>query len=112
MKWFRYIGFIIISLGLGACSTWHSANDAWVGPDKVKHFAVSAGLSAAAAQSLHGNHMPPSHRATAAIGFSVSMGLGKELYDARAQGSGFSWKDLAYDVGGAIAGYQLYRLAH
>lgn len=106
------IVLVVLSLGLGACSTWHTANDAWVGQDKIKHFAVSAGLSAAAAQSLHGNNMPKSNRAHAAIGFSVSVGLGKELYDARAQGSGFSWKDLAYDVGGAIAGYQLYRLAH
>lgn len=56
-----------MSVGLGACNTWHTANDSWLGQDKAKHFAVSAGLSAAAAQSLHGNNMPQSHRAHAAL---------------------------------------------
>ncbi|MGP4871521.1 hypothetical protein ACTXQV_05590, partial [Klebsiella pneumoniae] len=51
---------------------------------------------------------------SAAIGlmFSVSLGASKELWDSRPAGSGWSWKDFAWDVAGATTGYAVWQLAH
>ncbi len=42
--------------------------------------------------------------------FSVSLGASKELWDSRPEGSGWSWKDLAWDVAGASTGYTVWQL--
>ena len=79
---------VIASLMLTGCS--HMANDAWSGQDKAQHFLASAiGLM-----------------------FSVSLGASKELWDSRPAGSGWSWKDFAWDVAGATTGYAVWQLAH
>jgi len=38
------------------------------------------------------------------------LGAAKEAYDSRAAGSGWSWKDFAWDGLGAAAGYSLLYL--
>ncbi|MGX8847200.1 hypothetical protein ACWWJ2_19055, partial [Pseudomonas aeruginosa] len=45
------------------------------------------------------------------LSFSLAFGVGKEFYDSRSAGSGWSWKDLAWDLAGAAAGYGLYQAA-
>ncbi len=44
--------------------------------------------------------------------FSLSFGVGKEWFDSRHDGSGWSWKDLAWDVAGASSGIALWNLSH
>lgn len=101
----------VLCLANSACSSMHMANDAWTGQDKAKHFAVSAALGAmashAAAQQTHHS----SKQAAIGIGLTLSIGAGKELHDGRRGGSGFSWRDMAYNTAGALVGYQLYRLS-
>ncbi len=62
------------------------------------------------------HHLPCgySRDRSAAIGlmFSVSLGASKELWDSRPAGSGWSWKDFAWDVAGATTGYAVWQLAH
>ncbi|ALS13723.1 hypothetical protein AOU28_20060 [Pseudomonas aeruginosa] len=70
---------------LGGCS--HFAEDDWLGEDR------------GARQARFG------------LSFSLAFGVGKELYDSRSAGSGWSWKDLAWDLAGAAAGYGLYQAA-
>ena len=43
--------------------------------------------------------------------FAVSLGATKELWDSRPAGSGWSWKDLAWDLAGATTGYALWQMA-
>ena len=90
-----------------ACT--HMANDSWTGKDKAQHFLASAAL--AAAGTAYGEHQNWSDAKCRNFGllFSIGIGAGKELYDSRQGGSGWSWKDFAWDVAGAITGYSLYQ---
>ena len=98
--------FILTSvLLLSGCS--HMANDSWSGQDKAQHFIASAG-------NEYAQHQGNSRDRSAVIGlmFSVSLGASKELWDSRPAGSGWSWKDFAWDVAGASTGYAVWQLAH
>lgn len=84
------------------------ANDSWSGQDKAQHFIASAMLSAA------GNEYAQHQGMSSDLGlmFSVGLGASKELWDSRLEGSGWSWKDFAWDVAGASTGYTIWQLAH
>lgn len=90
----------------------HVAEDRWTGKDKAEHFFASAAL--AAAGSEYGDHQHLSTRQSSTIGvmFSLSFGVGKEWFDSRHDGSGWSWKDLAWDVAGVSSGIALWNLSH
>lgn len=94
---------------LSGCS--HMAQDQWSGQDKAQHFIASAILSAAGNE--YGQHQGWSDSRSANFGFlfSVSLGATKELWDSRATGSGWSWKDFTWDVAGAATGYAIWQLA-
>lgn len=103
--------FILASiLTLSGCS--HMANDNWSGQDKAQHFIASAMLTAAGNE--YAQHQGNSADRSAAIGFmfSISLGASKELWDSRPIGSGWSWKDFAWDVAGASTGYAVWQMAH
>ena len=85
---------------LGGCS--HFAEDDWLGEDKALHFASSA---------AHDRGLRGARQARFGLSFSLAFGVGKEFYDSRSAGSGWSWKDLAWDLAGAAAGYGLYQAA-
>ena len=89
------------------------AQDSWSGQDKAQHFIASAMLSAAGNEYAQ-QHQGISRDHSAMIGFmfSVSLGASKELWDSRPAGSGWSWKDFAWDVAGATTGYTLWQMAH
>jgi putative lipoprotein len=77
--------------------------DPWLGPDKALHFGVStvlaSGSYAGAALLLD----PPWQRALVAAGFTLSVGAGKELYDATGHGDA-SWRDFTWDAIGCAVG--------
>ena len=74
------------------------ANDSWSGQDKAQHFIASAMLSAAGNEYSQHQGMSRDRSAMFGLMFSVSLGASKELWDSRPEGSGWSWKDLAWDV--------------
>lgn len=90
----------------------HFANDSWTGKDKAEHFVSSAVL--AAAGSAYGKHQGWNDARSRSFGllFSIGLGAGKEFYDSREAGTGWSWKDFAWDVTGAAAGYGAYQALH
>ncbi|EMH4162437.1 YfiM family lipoprotein [Pluralibacter gergoviae] len=100
---------ILFSVVLTGCS--HMAKDSWSGQDKAQHFIASAML--AAAGNEYAQHQGISRDRSGAYGlmFSISLGAGKELWDSRPAGTGWSWKDFTWDVAGAAAGYSLWQLA-
>ncbi len=105
----RYLLLCCILPLTGCCS--HMANDGWSGQDKAQHFIASALLSAAGNEVAQ--HQGISRDRSAAIGvmLSLSLGASKELWDSRSEGSGWSWKDFAWDVAGATTGYSVWQLA-
>lgn len=80
--------------------------DPWWGRDKALHFGLSAGLAAGGygAASLFLDERW--HRAAVGAGFALSLGAGKELYDASSGGDA-SAKDLTWDVAGTAVGIGL-----
>ncbi|MEO3739360.1 putative lipoprotein [Kosakonia oryzendophytica] len=97
------------SLLLTGCS--HMANDNWSGQDKAQHFLGSAMLSAAGNEVAQHQGISRDRSAIFGLMFSVSLGASKELWDSRPAGSGWSWKDFAWDVAGATTGYTVWQLA-
>src|SRR5437868_7334502 len=75
----------------------------WLAADKELHFAGS--LAIAASLRVEGQ------RRGRAVALSFGVGVAKEIYDAalkpRRMGRGASWKDLAADLAGALAGVAL-----
>ncbi|PYG46275.1 putative lipoprotein [Pantoea sp. AG1095] len=89
----------------------HVAQDNWTGKDKAQHYFSSAVLAAAGSEiSQHQNHSRGQNLRFGFL-FSFSFGVGKELYDSRSAGSGWSWKDLSWDVAGAASGIALWNLS-
>ena len=78
------------------------ANDNWSGQDKAQHFIASAMLSAAGNEYSQHQGMSRDRSAMFGLMFSVSLGASKELWDSRPEGSGWSWKDFAWDIAGAV----------
>ena len=81
-------------------------NDQWLGKDKFDHFTGSAflvGLGYFAARKELNRSVPASQNA--AVGFSLSIGIGKELYDKFSKKGTPSYKDLIADLLGCSAAF-------
>lgn len=78
------------------------ARDAWLAPDKVKHFLVSAFIQGVGYGALRTTGMPHGAALAAATAGTVAVGVARELHDRRTKGA-FSARDLAWDVAGAAA---------
>jgi putative lipoprotein len=79
--------------------------DKWFARDKAEHLAVSAflsGVSCSIFRDFYYNKEKSSVGLSAILTFSA--GLGKELYDTRAPGGKFSYKDLVADALGIAVG--------
>lgn len=79
------------------------ASDDWLGPDKALHFTASLTLAQASYGASAFVFERPRDRVFAAAGFTLSLGVGKELVDLVGHGDP-SWKDLGWDLAGAAVG--------
>jgi uncharacterized protein YfiM (DUF2279 family) len=82
--------------------------DRWFAADKAKHFVVSAAIQSAAHTVWRANGRDYRAAAWQAAAVTMSLGVGKELWD-RHQGRPFSWKDLGADAAGTGTGAVLIR---
>ncbi|MEA1064269.1 YfiM family lipoprotein [Apirhabdus apintestini] len=105
----RALALLVVILLTNGCS--HAANDDWYGKDKAQHFMLSAIAYAAGHEMVNKRPVSTGRSVQAGFLFSLSLGAGKELWDSRAAGSGWSWYDLAWDIAGASAGYAIWQLA-
>ncbi|PKH21934.1 hypothetical protein CIG19_15465 [Enterobacterales bacterium CwR94] len=101
-------GIIVLLLCCSGCA--HQSDDAWTGKDKAQHFIGSAIITAAAIEYGDKQHWRTRDSNAFGLMFSLSLGAGKELYDSRPTGSGWSWKDFAWDVAGAATGFALWNI--
>ncbi len=75
--------------------------DAWLAPDKGKHFLGSLMLTVFTARALHQEFGVSDRRSRRiGVGVSLSLGLIKEMRDRRQPGNHFCWKDLLANLGG------------
>ncbi|MBK4716614.1 MULTISPECIES: YfiM family lipoprotein [Tenebrionibacter/Tenebrionicola group] len=103
--------FLIACLLLTGCTALHTAQDSWSGQDKAQHFIASAIFSAAGNEYGQRHGMSRDRSAGFGFIFSISAGAGKEWWDSRPGGTGWSWKDFIWDIAGASTGYAIWQLS-
>lgn len=86
------------------CASFHRPGDSWWGPDKARHFAVSAALAAGTAYAVARDEGSDADAVAAGFALASGAGTAKELYDLRAKRTYFSGKDLVWDLLGGLAG--------
>lgn len=83
-------------------------SDSWFGRDKVHHFITSAFLSGVGYYLLHEEQKYSNNFSQrGGFGFSISLGLAKEVRDGFQPQNAFSVKDLIADILGTIVGIAL-----
>ena len=87
------------------CAGFRTCNDAWLGPDKAKHFA--AGFVIGAGGALAARNLGTEEAAAIGCTTAMAAGFGKEAYDLRIKGTCWSWRDVFWDFLGASAGASL-----
>lgn len=88
-----------------------SDRDPWFARDKMLHFVASAAIQTAAHSVLRANGRDYGDASRGAAVATVSVGIGKELWD-RHRKRDFSFRDLAWDGIGGVAGAIVMRQAH
>ena len=76
--------------------------DAWFGEDKLKHFFTAAFVQSFGYGALRATGAPHGAALAGATGATLTVSVGKELWDARGHGTP-SARDLAWDALGAGA---------
>lgn len=102
------VALVLLCLCCTGCS--HMAQDRWTGQDKAQHFIASAMLSAAGNEYGQQQNWTQHRSNSFGLMFAFSLGAAKEFYDSRPAGSGWSWKDLGWDIAGAATGFALWNL--
>jgi putative lipoprotein len=85
-----------------------SNEDPWFGRDKLLHFTVSAAVQCAAHSVLHANGNDYGGASRGAALATLTVGIGKEIWDKN-HGRDASWRDLAWDGAGGVAGAVVMR---
>ena len=96
----KALAVLISALLLSGCATVNHPDDSWFSRDKAYHFAAASAIGAGATWAAGGDDAAP----VIGVGIAVSFGAGKELYDRNVKNTYWSWKDLAWDLAGAVAG--------
>ncbi len=78
------------------------ARDSWFGPDKIKHFFISAFIESVAFSGLQASGAGRDAAFTGAVATTAAFGIGREIHDKRTKGI-FSVPDLTWDAAGAGA---------
>lgn len=93
---------LLASEARAQASTAARAGDRWFGPDKVKHFFMTAFVQSVTYGLARATRQTHQSSMWWASGSSLVFGLGKEARDLRVRG-GFSARDLVWDAAGAGA---------
>ncbi len=96
---------LLITLILPGCASPSVQHDSWFGEDKAGHFLISAAIAGTATAIGRNEGKRSEELLYFSLGLTLSLGAGKEAFDMRYGQTGWSWKDLAWDLLGAISGY-------
>ena len=97
---------LTLSCCLSACASVKSKQqkDSWFGPDKAKHFVVSAAIGAGSSTILKNNGSSDCDAAAGGISISLAIGAGKEYHDKYIKKKYWSWKDMFWNLIGGTVG--------
>jgi putative lipoprotein len=88
-----------------------AAPDRWFGPDKLKHFFISAFVQSVAYSAVSATGAGRQSSLWGATSVTAVYGVAKEIHDRRSRGE-FSGRDLVWDAAGAGAMTLLLRRAN
>lgn len=91
----------LVALALGGQPA-NTYPDRWFAPDKVEHFVMSAFIQSVAYSAFRQTGMQHRGSLVGASAVTLSVGAGKELWDATGRGDP-SLKDLTADIAGGAA---------
>jgi uncharacterized protein YfiM (DUF2279 family) len=83
-------------------------SDSWFGPDKLKHFFLTAFAQSFVYASARAAGVERDDALRASIAAAAAGGVAREMYDARVKGR-FSVPDLIFDAGGVLAATAMLR---
>lgn len=89
----------------------HAPPHVGVGPDKLKHFFLSAFVQSASYSALRLAGAEHDRALVSASAATVAVGIAKEVHDARA-GRRFDPRDLMWDLAGAAAAAAVLDQSH
>jgi putative lipoprotein len=98
---------VLLILGLQQPNA-RTNGDSWLGPDKVKHFFMAAFVQSVAYSSIRAAGASHGSSLVAASAVTAGVSIGKEMWDARGNGTA-SFRDLTWDAAGAGAATLLLR---
>jgi putative lipoprotein len=99
---------LLSSPAAGHSQTVTRPQDAWFGPDKVKHFFIAGFIESVAFAGAEAAGARRSSSLPAALSVVAAISIGREVHDRRTKGL-FSVRDLAFDALGATAAFFLLR---
>lgn len=103
---------LVVTVLVTGCATASPQNDSWFGRDKAKHFLTAGLISGASAVIADKRGKDNDESFYFAFGTTISLGAAKEVYDLKIRKTGWSWKDLAWDTLGALAGYGIVQTVY
>jgi putative lipoprotein len=97
---------LIFSCCLSGCASVNSKQqkDSWFGPDKAKHFVVSAAIGAGSSTILKNKGRSDCDAAAGGLSISLAFGAGKEYHDKYISNKYWSWKDMFWNLVGGTVG--------
>ena len=103
---------VLVIITAGNCLAGDTGDDRWLANDKLRHFGYSAFL-AGGSSIIANRHFDRGRDDSMVIGFSISVSLGaaKETIDYHKPGETSSYKDLVWDIAGAVTGIVLVSFA-
>lgn len=84
------------------------SGDSWAGPDKLKHFLIAGFIESASFATLESVGTRRRSAFAGATAVTAALSLAREFHDKRTRNA-FSWRDLAWDMGGTVAALAVLR---
>jgi len=96
---------LILIFFSSSCATLNNkTEDKWFARDKAYHFAAGYIIGSGSALIGRNNGMDRPSTLATGIGTTIALGSGKEYYDRNIKKTYWSWKDITWNLFGALAG--------
>ncbi len=98
---------LVLALAMAGCSA-RSHYDPWFAADKYLHFATAGGIALGATHHMRASSdLSPAQARQRGLMVTLTLGVGKEVYDSEIRGGAFSWKDMTWNLLGGVCGAYL-----